>query len=143
MDEAGLSLEWLLRNQERTIKGRISGKRFKVLHPAKTGRTIPYVIGESMPDNLLTAAKRIAGKLADNEIERRRIAVESFAILEQEDPKTAKLALKVFVDRDKAADWLTDSIRSLGELTPWQCIADGKVEQVRLILNAIEYGVYV
>jgi hypothetical protein len=95
-----------------------------------------------MSDNLLITAKRIAGELADNESERRRIALDSFAILEREDPEMAKLVLKVFEDRDMAAVWLSDRIRSLGELTSWQCIADGKIEQVRMVLNAIEYGIY-
>jgi len=96
-----------------------------------------------MSNGLLTAAKLIADQLADLETARLRIADEALVTLEREDPQTASLALQTFEDQRKAADWLTHSVRSLGNLTPWRCISDGKVDKVRNILYAIKHGDFI
>lgn len=96
-----------------------------------------------MNSGLLAAAKLIADQLAELEVRRQRIALDGLAALEREDPETANLAIQALEDRDTAADWLTESIQSLGYVTPWQCISEGNVDRVRYVLNAIEYGVYV
>lgn len=91
---------------------------------------------------LLLAAKLIADQLTELELERQRIASEGLATLEREDPETARLALQIFEDRRKAAEWLTHSVRLLENVTPWRCISEGNVERVRNVLNAIGYGDY-
>ncbi len=95
-----------------------------------------------MTDGLARTAKRFAGAIAKIEAERQALAEQGLTALETADPETAKLALKVFVSRRKAASWLTHPVGSLEGITPWQCLADGKRDRVHNTLNAIAYGDY-
>lgn len=95
-----------------------------------------------MNDELVKTATSVSARLAQLEDERRRIGLEAFAVSERLDPETAMLAENAFDSRQKAADWFTDEVQSLGELTPWQCIAEGNRDRVHNVLSAIEHGTF-
>ena len=94
-----------------------------------------------MDANFLEESKNIVGKLQWLEAEYKAAVLDAFFVLLQSDPHTAKLAIETFNDSDKAAVWFGDHIGSLGGRTPWECLAQGNVEQVRQVLNAIIYGI--
>jgi MoaA/NifB/PqqE/SkfB family radical SAM enzyme len=96
----------------------------------------------NMNTGFLATAKLIADQVKELELRRQRIAFEGLATLEQENPDLARLALQTFEDRRNTADWLTDPIPALGNVTPWQCISEGNADRVKNVLNAIEYGHY-
>lgn len=74
------------------------------------------------------------------ESEYQDVAADAFQFLETHNPETAKFALEAFEDRDAAAAWFGDRVESLGWKTPWECMAEGLVDEAQRILNAIIYG---
>lgn len=91
--------------------------------------------------DLPSEAQKIVTRLRTWEREYRHVALEVYTLVEQGDEETAKLALEVFGHRNRAALWFGDRVESLGNKTPWECLAEGRVEDVRRILNSIIYGV--
>lgn len=87
-------------------------------------------------DALKGSAAGIVERLADLELERRRIALEAFAALERYDRDTAVLAMAVFEDREVAALWFTRVLPFSG-CTPWHLLAAGESEKVRGILKTV------
>lgn len=94
-----------------------------------------------MNENLNETAAGISSALEQLDAERRRIGLDGFTALEKLDPETANLAKSLWDDPQRAADWFTQEIPSLGSRTPWECIAVGERERVQKTLNAIAYGV--
>jgi len=69
-----------------------------------------------------------------------RVSIKAFHILERCDPSTASLAIEAFNYRKRAALWFGDRSWPLGNKTPWECIALGHVERVKLELISIIHG---
>ena len=94
-----------------------------------------------MSDNLIDTARAFAAKLAQLADERHRVGQASLSALKKLDTEMAAAIYEVWgSEEDKAADWFTDEVESLGWRTPWQCIAEGEREEVLRILNCIVYG---
>lgn len=61
-----------------------------------------------MENNVSATAKEINAQLETLEAERLKIGLKGFALLEQQDTETARLALEAFGQQEHAALWLTD-----------------------------------
>lgn len=95
-----------------------------------------------MSDALTETATQISMQLAQLNTERRRIGREGLVMLKLLDPETAALANDLWDgDEDHIVDWFTYPVQSLRWQTPWQCIADGRREDVHKILLKIAHGI--
>ena len=94
-----------------------------------------------MGEDLVGTAKAFAAKLTQLADERHRVGQAGLSALNRLDPEIASAVHELWgEDEDKAADWFTDEIPSLGYRTPWQCIAEGEREEVLRILGSIAHG---
>lgn len=87
-------------------------------------------------DALKRSAAAVVDSIAEMELERRRLALEAFSVLEQHDRETAALAVAVFEDRQDAAMWFTRRL-PFSDCTPWQLLAAGENAKVREILKTV------
>lgn len=94
-----------------------------------------------MSNELAHVASAITNKLDRLDENHRRVALDAFAELKRLDAETSKLAMKIFGNREDTALWLAAKIPSLGGKRPWQCLAEGKREDVHRILDSIRYGI--
>ena len=77
-----------------------------------------------------------------HQLQHERSLLELLDNLRDIDPEVAERAVDTFDDKASAANWLASPVRSLGDITPLQALAEGKREDVLRVLHQIRHGVY-
>ena len=91
-------------------------------------------------EDFRSKAHTIAIRFRQIELNRYQEALRAFEELEKFDPELAQLASQALHGRGNAAAWLAAHIEASDIKTPWECIADGNLDWVRMVLSAVESG---
>lgn len=86
---------------------------------------------------LLVRARQVTIRFKQLELQRFQEALRAFEEIERFDPELANLAIEVLKGRGNAASWFAAHLESSDIVSPWQCIADGRVVWVRQALASI------
>ena len=79
---------------------------------------------------LLVRARQVTIRFKQLELQRFQEALRAFEEIERLDPELASLASVILKGRGNAASWFGAHIEASDIVTPWQCIAEGKIEWV-------------
>ena len=88
-------------------------------------------------EDFRSKAHTIAIRFKQIELNRHQEALRAFEELEKFDLELAQLACQALQGRGNAAAWLAAHIEASDIKTPWECIADGNLDWVRMVLSAV------